>query len=172
MKILIIYATSGGVSRKCAEILRDKFLSDAFEVTLCDIHDTPPPPDGFDVAVIGGSIRMGKINKKLRHYLKTHVSTLNDRHTALFLCCGYTENFDDYVALNFPQSIVPTLGIHCFGGELKPEKLKGFDKFIVKMVRASILDEDFENPDPTRSPLPEIVPENIWRLADNIRALL
>ena len=74
--------------------------------------------------------------------------------------------------MNFPKSIIPTLGIHCFGGELKPEKLKGFDKFIVKMVRTSILDEDFESPDPTRSPLPEIVPENIWRLADTIRALL
>ncbi len=172
MKILIIYATSGGASRMCAEILRDKFSSDAFEVTLCDIHDNPPPPDGFDVAVIGGSIRMGKINKKLKHYLKTHVDTLNKLHTALFLCCGYTENFDDYVSLNFPKSIIPTLGIHCFGGELKPEKLKGFDKFIVKMVRTSILDEDFESPDPTRSPLPEIVPENIWRLADTIRALL
>ena len=172
MKVLIIYATSGGVSRRCAEILRDKLAGDAFQVTLCDIHDNPPSPDGFDVAVIGGSIRMGKINKRLKNYLKSHANTLCELQTALFLCCGYTENFDDYVTLNFPKAIIPSLGIHCFGGELKPEKLKGFDKFIVKMVRASILDEDFENPDPTRSPLPEIVPENIWRLADNIRALL
>lgn len=172
MKILIIYSTTGGVSRRCAEILCDKFSSSAFEVTLCDINDAPPSPEGFDVAVIGGSIRMGKINKKLKSYLKSHIDTLNKLHTALFLCCGYTENFDDYVTLNFPKHIIPTLGIHCFGGELKPEKLKGFDKFIVKMVRASILDEDFENPDPTKSHLPEIVPENIWRLADTIKALL
>ena len=60
----------------------------------------------YDVAVIGGSIRMGKINKKLKHYLKTHVNTLNKLHTALFLCCGYTENFDDYVSLNFPKGMV------------------------------------------------------------------
>ena len=115
MKILIIYATSGGASRYCAEILRDKFSRNVFEVTLCDIHDNPPSPESFDVAVIGGSIRMGKICKKLKQYLKSHVDTLNKLHTALFLCCGYTDNFDDYVTLNFPKSIIPTLGIHCFG---------------------------------------------------------
>lgn len=172
MRVLVIYATSGGVSRVCAEMLKERLDCDAIRVTLCDIHHTPPSPEGFDVAVIGGSIRMGRINKRLKNYLRTHEATLGKLQTALFLCCGYTENFDDYVALNFPKSIVPSLGIHCFGGELKPEKLHGFDKFIVKMVRASILDEDFESPDPTKSPLPEIVPENIYRLADAIRALL
>ena len=115
---------------------------------------------------------MGSINKKLKKYIKLNLSKLNCIQTALFLCCGYTESFDDYVSLNFPKSLVPKLGIHCFGGELKPEKLKGFDKFIVKMVRSSIINEDFEHPDPNQSPLPEIVPENISRLSDKIRRLL
>ncbi len=172
MRILIIYASSGGASKECGEILKSKLTSDAFDITICDIQDNPPSPESFDVAVIGGSIRMGKINKKLKKYLQSNSQTLCKIHTALFLCCGYTENFDDYVAMNFPKTIIPTLGIHCFGGELKPEKYKGFDKFIVKMVRSSILNEDFEHPDPTKSPLPEIVPENIWRLADTIRAKL
>lgn len=172
MKILIIYASKGGVSKRCAEMLCDKLHSEVFNITLCDIENGAPSPDGFDVAVIGGSIRMGSINKKLKKYLKTYTSALSEIATALFLCCGYTENFDDYVMLNFPKHLATSLGIHCFGGELKPEKLKGFDKFIVKMVRASILDEDFEHPDPEASPLPEIVPENIWRLSDSIRALL
>lgn len=172
MKILIIYATKGGVSKRCAEMLCEKLKSNAFDITLCDIETGAPSPEGFDVAVIGGSIRMGSINKKLKKYLKTYTSALLSIDSALFLCCGYTENFDDYVLLNFPRHLVPSLGMHYFGGELKPEKLKGFDKFVVKMVRASILDEDFEHPDPESSPLPEIVPENIWRLADSIRALL
>ena len=172
MKILIIYATKGGVSKRCAEILCEKLNSDVFDIVLCDIENGAPAPDGFDIAVIGGSIRMGSINKKLKKYLKAHTSALSEIKTALFLCCGYTENFDDYVMLNFPKQLEPSLGIHCFGGELKPEKLKGFDKFVVKMVRASILDEDFEHPYPESCPLPEIVPENIWRLADSIRSFL
>ena len=170
MKILIIYSSAWGVSRQCAEMLAGQ-LGDNLDITVCDVKNAPPSPKGFDVAVIGGSIRMSKINKKLKAYLKTHANTLSQMHTALFLCCGLSENFDDYVAIQFPTSVIPDLGIHFFGGELKPEKLKGVDKMLVKMMRSSILGDDFEAPDPTLSPLPEILPENISRLADSIRAL-
>ena len=171
MKVLIIYSTGTGVSRYCCELLRDK-LDGSMDITLCDVKDGAPTPEGFDVAVVGGSVRMGKLNKKLKAYLKANANMLSDINTALFLCCGLTEEFDDYVAHLIPKTVIPSLGIHCFGGELKPKKLKGFDKLVVKMMRSSIVGEDFENSNPTGSPLPEIVPENISRLADSIRALL
>ena len=171
MKLLIVYSTNYGVSRKCAEMIAER-LDSKMEVCVYDINDNPPSPEGFDAAVVGGSIRMLRINKKLRAYLKQYSEKLSNIPTALFLCCGFSENFDDYVPMVFPKTLKASLGIHCFGGELKPEKLKGFDKFVVRMVRASILDEDFESPDPNASPLPEIVPENIWRLSDSIKALL
>ena len=171
MKVLIIYATRGGVSKKCCEMLAGR-LEGSMEVQTYDINDAPPSPEGFDVAVIGGSVRMGLINKKLKAYLKAHAQRLNEMQTALFLCCGFSEEFDDYVATQIPKSVLASLGIHFFGGELKPEKLRGLDKLIVKIVRADMKDDDFEHPDPTRSPLPEILPENINRLADRIRALL
>lgn len=171
MKVLIIYATKGGVSRRCCEILAQN-LGRSMKISLFDINDAPPAPDGYDVAVIGGSVRMSKINKKLKMYLKQHAKALNEINTALFLCCGFSENFDDYVSLCLPKTVIPSLGIHMFGGELKPEKLSGLDKLVVKMARSSIKNEDFEHPDPTRSPLPEIIPENIIRLSDRIRQLL
>ena len=171
MKVLIIYSSKGGVSKQCAEMLTDK-LSSGMDVSLYDIKNDPPSPEGFDVAVIGGSIRMGRLNKKLKAYIKSNTDLLSRMNTALYLCCGFTESFDDYVTMQIPKSINAKLGIHCFGGELKPEKLRGLDKLIVKMVRSSLKTEDIDFPDENRSPLPEIVPENIYRLADKIRALL
>ena len=171
MKVLIIYSTKNGVSKKCAHILEEK-LQAFSEVSVFDIKDAPPAPCDFDVAVIGGSIRATKLDKRLKKYLKQYTEQLNRIHTALFMCCGYTENFDDYVSMQFPKAITPSLGVHCFGGELKPDKLKGFDKLVVKMLRSELATEDFEAPDHTRSPLPEILPETIWRLADSIRAKL
>lgn len=171
MKVLIIYATRGGVSRTCAEIL-EKHLEGTFEVSVYDIEDTPPSPEGFDVAIIGGSVRMAKINKRLKSYLREHATALTDMHTALFLCCGFPESFDDYVSMQIPKSVIPSLGIHYFGGELKPQKLKGLDKLMVKMIRSEITGADFEAPEHERPPLPEIVPEEIARLADRIRELL
>lgn len=171
MKVLIIYSTKGGVSRQCAEMLADKLYS-SMEVSLYDIKNDPPSPEGFDVAVIGGSIRMGRLNKKLKSYIRDNADLLSHMNTAIYLCCGFTESFDDYVTIQIPKSVTASLGIHCFGGELKPEKLRGLDKLIVKMVRSSLKTEDIDFPDENRSPLPEIVPENIYRLADKIHALL
>lgn len=171
MKILIIYSTKGGVSKECANMLYGK-LAGSFEVSVYDINDTPPSPEGFDVAVIGGSVRFGKLNKRLKTYLKMHAQALSRINTALFICCGFTDSFEDYAAMQFPKQLVPSLGVHFFGGELKPQKLKGIDKWIVKTLRADMLNDDFEAPDPDKSPLPEIIPENIYRLADRIRELL
>lgn len=171
MKVLIIYATRGGVSRECAQMLHDR-IRGSFDVSVYNIEDTPPSPEDFDIAVIGGSVRMTKINKKLKKYLANNADALNKIQTAIFLCCGFPENFDDYVATQIPKTVIPSLGMHCFGGELKPKKLKGMDKLIVKMLRSDITGADFEVSNGNQSPLPEIVPENIYRLADNLRRLL
>ena len=171
MKILIVYATKGGVSRRCAEILTD-LLTEKHEVTCLNIEENPPSPDSFDVAVVGGSIRMGALDKKLKKYIKENAQVLSDMPSAAFLCLGFINNFEEYRDIQFPKELVCSLGIHCFGGELKPDKLKGLDKLIVKAVRSSLKSEDFENPYSERDTLPEILPETITRLADKIRGLL
>ncbi len=171
MKVLILYATRNGVTGQCAQMLKKKL--DAFsEVTLCDIHkETPPSPESFDVAVLGGSVRMGHLAKALRQYLKQHKEALSGMPAAFWFCCGFPENMEDYIETQLPRGIRFSLGIHCFGGELKPEKLHGMDKFVIKAVRSSIRTRDFEASEMDQFTLPEITPENIDRLADAIRHL-
>ncbi len=171
MKLLITYASHNGVSRRCADMLYER-LNSTFEITLCDINDSPPAPEKFDFAVIGGSIRMGKLNKKLKGYMKAHTEVLCKIPCAVFICCGFSDSFEDYAHFQIPKALTPSLGIHYFGGELKPDKLKGIDKLIVKAIRSEIIETDFECPNPDASALPEILPENIWRLAEKIRHLL
>ncbi len=171
MKLLVIYSTKNGVSRHCAQMLCEQ-LDSAFEITLCDINDGAPPPDGFDIAVIGGSIRMSRLDKRLKAYMRTHTVILNNIPCAVFICCGYSESFEDYVHYQIPRALVPSLGIHYFGGELKPDKLRGLDKLIVRSIRSEIIGADFECSSPDSSPLPEIIPENIRMLAERIRGLL
>ena len=59
--------------------------------------------------------------------------------------------------------------MHHFGGELKPDKLRGFDKLVVRSMRKSIREADFEDDDLLDLSLPEIIPENIKLLADLIK---
>ena len=170
MTILIVYAPRGGVSRTCAEMLKEK-LESRYAVTCCNVEEGAPAPSDFDVAVVGGSIRMGRLNKALKKYLKTHQKTLAAMPSAAFICCGFPIDANDYIETQLPKSAEFSLGVHCFGGEIKPDKQKGLDKLILKMMRSHIRYMDLEENEKHDYMLPEIIPEHITLLADRIRAL-
>lgn len=170
MKILIIYASKNGIAKKCAEKLSAE-LSQTNEVSLCDINEAPPAPNEFDVIILGGSIRFTKLNKRLKKYLKEHIEIISNMPSAFFFCCGIIRDFDDYKTTELPSKIHFSLGVECFGGELKPDKLKGFDKMIVNAMRQSILTQDSDLRNSSDLELPEFLPENILALAERIKRL-
>ncbi len=170
MNILILYATRGGATAECAQIFREK-LHPRHTVTCMDIKEAAPAPEEFDVIALGSSINMGKANKLIRKYMKEHKTTLSEKHTAVFFCCGYPRLFDEYVETQIPKDLRLSLGAHCFGGELKPEKRHGFDKLVVRAVRNSIRTQDFEESDKDHHQLPELLPENIALLVNSIEKL-
>ena len=171
MNILIVYASKTGVAQTCAQMLANKLMP-RYSVTLRSVQDLPlPAPDEFDVVVLGSSIRYGKVNKIFKRYIKQYAETLNSLPCAVFLCCGFPRNFEEYVDTQIPKSLHCSLGFHSFGGELKPDKLKGFDKFLVKRIRNSIRFQDFEESDRDHHILPEIFVENINLLEEQIRQL-
>ena len=90
---------------------------------------------------------------------------------AIYLCCGFTRLFDEYAETLFPRRFSPSLGFHLFGGELKPDKVTGFDKLVVFFMRSSIKSQDFEESDNDHHDLPEIIPENITLLAKELRLI-
>ena len=171
MNILIVYATKNGVTRECAEML-SRLLEKSHAVTLRSVKDELPSPKSFDIVILGSNVRMGAVNKSLKKYIKANLSELKKKQTAVFLCCGFSESFDDYCDIGAFRALSPTLGYHYFGGEMKPEKLHGLDKFIMKRVRNSIRTKNFENSQNDQIYLPEILPDSIVRLSDAIRELI
>ena len=169
-KILILYASHGGATKYCAELLAEQ-LGSIHEICVTDIEKQQPTPSDFDVIVLASSIRMGKIDKTMKNYFKAHQEILSTKRTAVALCCGLPRLFDEYIETQLPQGLVCTLGHHLFGGELKPEKLHGMDKFFVKIARHSIQTQDFEQSEDNLHDLPELLPENVALLADKIKQL-
>ena len=170
MNILIIYSSKNGVAKKAAERLSSE-LSQNNEVKVFDINDSPPSPEGFDVIILGGSIRMARLSKKLKSYLKEHIDIISNMPAAFYICCGIIRDFNDYKVTELPSKINFSLGVECFGGELKPDKLRGMDKLIVKAMRGSIESQDPDFADSSGLELPEFMLENILALAERIRRL-
>jgi menaquinone-dependent protoporphyrinogen oxidase len=172
MKILILYASHGGATKKCAELLKEG-LEKNHAVTLSDVRaeQSLPSPSEFDVCVLGSCIRFARINKQIKEFMRVNAEALSKMPSAFFLCCGFTSESDDYIETQIPSTLTLSLGAHCFGGELKPQNLKGFDKLAVRLMRSSLKSQDFEESDDDHLPIPEILPEAIERLCDNIRKL-
>ena len=168
MKLLIAYTSKNGVAKRCAEMLAQN-LPAPVEYDIVDLSVSTPELCSYDAAVLGGSIRFGKFSKKLKRFLKDNKGALSSLPTAVYICCGLPHRYDEYAEIVLPRGFEPSLGVYHFGGELKPDKLRGFDKLVVKNLRTSITMADFEDNKTHDLSLPEIIPENIKLVAEELK---
>ncbi|SMO62932.1 flavodoxin domain-containing protein [Fodinibius sediminis] len=77
MKILIIYGSTEGQTRKICTFLRDKAQEAGHEVSLNDASGADLHPKGFDAVIIGASLHMEKYQASVEHYIQEHQSVLN-----------------------------------------------------------------------------------------------
>ena len=163
MNILIAYASKSGTCQKAAELLKELLPNHA--VTLADLEKTTPVAGDFDYIVLGGPIRMNKVHKALRGFLKAHADEVAARPHALFLCCAFAEQFENYLERTFPAPLLERAEATVyFGGELDPAKQRGLDKLLTRMLRSSILESEEDD-----AMLPGFLPEHVRLLADRLR---
>ena len=74
MKVLVLYATRGGVTAECVELLRSQ-LEPTHTVSAIDVkrESSLPSPEDFDAVVLGSSITVGRIHKRLKAYMKQYL---------------------------------------------------------------------------------------------------
>jgi menaquinone-dependent protoporphyrinogen oxidase len=83
MKLLIVYGTTEGHTRKVARFIEDYLQDKGHAVSISDATDEPPPPNGFDAAILAGSVHMQKYQGALGHYAKAYSTELNAMPSAL-----------------------------------------------------------------------------------------
>ena len=134
MKTLIVYMTSHGCAEKAAGIIHDQLPDKSTAINL--ENDEIPPLDQFDTIIIGGSIRIGKIQKRIRKFCEKNLDQLVTKRIGLYICCMYEDKkAQEQLMKNFPDSLVnhaTETGI--FGGELDFEKMNAFETMIIKDV--------------------------------------
>lgn len=158
MNTLILYTSTYGFTKECAEELKGQLLG---EVTVINAGaDAIPSLDGFDTVILGSSVYIGQINKKLKAFIDANVDALSQKRLGLFLCCGLPDNLDQVLSLNFPETLRDKAVIECFGGELRTEKMKLGHKMMTAMMKKVTAKEG--------KPEPKKLPEKITAFANKM----
>ena len=94
MKILVLYATTEGQTRKIAEVVARQFQGDA--TTLVDVVDAPDnlTPVQFDAVVIAASIHMQKYQGAITRFVRDHHAELNQM-PSVFISVSLSAAGDD-----------------------------------------------------------------------------
>ena len=87
MKILVVYGTTEGQTRKIARFMEDALQEAGHQVVIADATEEPPAPMGFDAVLIGGSLHIHKFQSAVTHYISRHVYLLNQMPGAFFSVC-------------------------------------------------------------------------------------
>jgi len=98
MKVLILYGSTEGQTKKIAHFLKEELQKSAYGVTLADATDKPPLPEGFDLVLIGASVHMHKYQTAVLHYVKKHCDVLNKTRSGFFSVSMAAAGYD-------PQSL-------------------------------------------------------------------
>jgi len=161
MKTLIIYASVYGYASDCVKKCKEQVKG---EVAVFDImSDAVPSLEDADNIMIGGSIYMGQIQKKLKLYCNQNLEALLKKRVALFLCCGLPENFEATLKASFPEELIrKAVAKECLGGELRVDRMKLGHRMIAGMMQKETAKQG-------KSEMKKM-PENIVKLADSMNS--
>ena len=157
MKTLIVYAGKYGCTESCAINLKDKLQGD---ITVVDANKHKVPMvDSYDNIIIGSSVYVGQINKKIKAFIANNLSKLKSKKIGLFLCCGFMEKYEETLDQAFPKKLLDNaVAVECFGGELNTEKMSFLHKKICQVLEKEIDTSQIK-----------MMLENIQKLADKFK---
>ncbi len=133
-KTLIAFASKTGTAKEAAEILSGLIPGSV----LVDLEHEQPDPTPYDLVIVGGGVRMGRVHKLTERYIAENKSALMDKDCAFFITNMFIDSVREIITGMLPLELKDHAVICAsFGGRLDIDKLKGSDKIIAKMVEKS-----------------------------------
>ncbi len=166
-KILVAYAGVNGMTRDCAERLVRELQGT--DVTLCNLDCETPDLSRYGICVIGSCIRHGKLRPSAKAFLDTAASRTDSCRLGVFLCCGFSDRFEEYRDRLLPKTILENAFlISNFGGSLNPSGKSFWDKVWLRLARSGVVESEIEDGEYTPV-LPGMIPESIGQMASYVR---
>jgi menaquinone-dependent protoporphyrinogen oxidase len=94
-RILIVYATTDGHTRKIAETLAETFSREHWQATAVNARHASPDLDiaAYDRVLVAASVHVGGYQRAARRWVRAHAAALNRTNSAfLSVCLGLLEH--------------------------------------------------------------------------------
>ena len=133
MKILVAYASKYGAAQKCAQMIAERLKGEVEVINLKKKKDIDCKK--YDVAIIGGSIYAGLIQKEIKDFCTQNLPILKQKKIGLFISCMGEKDVPTFIQNAFPQELIDIAGAkESCGGIINFHKMSFFEKFIIKMI--------------------------------------
>ena len=142
MKLLIVYGSTEGQTRKICEFLRDEAVQKDHQVELDDSTQNPRPPGEFDAVIIGASVHASSYQTSVEHYVQKHQESLK-RIPGVFISVSLTAASNEPESwkelYDITQNFLNKTGwipqhVEQVAGALKYTEYNFFKRFIMRMI--------------------------------------
>lgn len=142
-KVLIVYGTTEGHTRKVAEHVTKIAGDRGHTVDLADSTSRLKPIEAYDAAIILASVHQGKHQASITHYIRANLSMLERKPTAFLsvsLAAASPEPEDRAGATKYVQDFLehetgwtPDRS-HCVAGALRYTRYDFFKRLIMRLI--------------------------------------
>lgn len=142
MKLLIVYGTTEGQTRKICTFLRDEAHRAGHQAELADASDSPRSPDGFDEVIVAASVHANSYQTSVKHYVRKYREALNSV-PGVFISVSLTAVTDEPESWKELEQVTERflqetgwhpLRVEQTAGALRYTEYNFFKKFIMRMI--------------------------------------
>lgn len=131
---LVVYMSHHGTTRKIAKQIQTKIGIE--NVAIVDLErDSIENINNYKTILIGGSIYMGSLQKKIKQFCESNKNVLLNKNVGLFVCFMNKQNGMKEFEGAYPEYLRnKAVAKGLFGGELILKDLNFFERLIVRYV--------------------------------------
>ncbi len=143
MENLIVFMSKHGTTRKVALQLQQKLGKEKTHVVDLAKGSVTNLSD-YETIIVGGSIHMGQIQKKVKQFCEKHEEELCQKRLGLFICFMAKEEGKKEFDMAYSEQLrAHALAKGLFGGELLIDQMNLIERFMIKKV-AKVTENQYE----------------------------
>ncbi len=149
MSILILYRSKHGTVEEVVKMMKN-ISGERVDIKRLDSHITGSIIEKYDSLILGGSIHMGRAQKRVIRFARQYSHFFAEKKSGIFLCTLTDPGKSDhYIKETFPEEVTSAVNaVGLFGGAVKFNKMNFIERAMMKKISGK--DKNFSTIDTDR----------------------